>query len=50
MGIIESAVATTVMCWALDLYQRVVGSNLGGVAVFAFLGKMLNLDCLSPPR
>ena len=33
---------------ALD--QRVAGSNPKRVAVFAFLGKMLNLDCLSQPR
>ena len=43
----KSAVANVVRRWALD--QRVAGSNPGRVAVFAFLGKMLNLDCLSPP-
>ena len=44
----ESAVATVVRCWALD--QRVAGSNPGWVAVYAFMGKMLNPDCLSQPR
>ena len=34
--------------WALD--QMVAGSNPGRAAMFAFLGKMLDLDCLSPPR
>ena len=45
---LESEVAKVVRCWALD--QRVMSSNPGRVTVFAFLGKMLNLDCLSPPR
>jgi hypothetical protein len=44
----ESTVAKVVRRWALD--QRVVGSNPGQVTVFAFLGKMLNLDCPTPPR
>ena len=45
---LESAVAKVVRCWALD--QRVAGTNPGRVIVFAFLGKMINLDCLTPPR
>ena len=44
----ESAVAQVVRRWSLD--QRVAGSCPGRVAVFAFLGKMLNLDCLCSPR
>ena len=43
----ESAVAKVVRRWSLD--QRVAGSNSGRVAVFAFLGKMLTLHCLSSP-
>ena len=43
----ESGVAKVVRHWALD--QKVEGSNSGGVAVFAFLDKTLNLDCLPPP-
>ena len=38
--------AEVVRRWALD--QRVVG--IGRVIVFAFLGKMLNIDCLTLPR
>ena len=45
---LESAVAKVVRRWALD--ERVAGSNLGRVTVFAFLGKMLAVDCLSPHR
>ena len=40
----ESAVSKVVK----DVEQRVAGLNTGRVAVFAFLGKMLNFDCLSP--
>ena len=46
--LIESVMAKVVRRWALD--QRVAGSNPGRVIAFAFLGKMLNLDCLTPPR
>ena len=45
---VGSVVAIVVRCWAL--HRRVAGSNTGRVAVFAFLGKKLNLDCLSRPR
>ena len=47
---VESAVAKVVRFWVLEVGQRVVGSNPGRVAMFAFLGKMLNLEYLSPPR
>ena len=44
----ESTVAEVVRRWALG--RRVAGSISGRVIVFAFLGNMLNLDCLSLPR
>ena len=45
---LQSLVAKVVRRWALD--QRVIGSNPGRVTMSAFLGTMLNLDCLSPAR
>ena len=46
---IRSVVAKVVRRWAHD-QLRFAGSNPDWVAVFAFLGKTLSLDCLSPPR
>ena len=45
MLLYDSEVAKVVRRWSLD--QRVVGSNPGRVAVFAILGRMLNIECLS---
>ena len=41
----ESVVAKVVRRWVLG--QWVAGSNPGWAAVFAFMGKMLNLNCPS---
>ena len=46
--VLGNAVAKAVRRWTLD--QRVMRSNPGRVAVLGLLGKMLNLDCLSPHR